>query len=159
MAEAISGNTRVAVTLTSTDTEGAANQTGKVSESIRTTYANGTADGQIDRCAAPEDTLAPATPVSFNLEDGSMTGPLGDAQDFDKLDVLHIENKVDTNPLEVSGNLLGLGTDSLVLPPGGVLHIEYGGEGLAVVGTSADTITLESTLGTDYKLVVAGRSA
>lgn len=158
MAEEISGDSRVVLNVSSTDTEGVASQTASIAISQSGSYANGTSNGQVDTGYSADGTLGAGGTLTIDLDGGSLTGPLGDAQTFADVQAVYVENN-GSGDLTISGDFLGLTTDSLSVPAGGYHFLGFGTAGKAVVASTADQIVLTSTAGTDYKLVVVGRSA
>lgn len=159
MAETISAKTRFAISVTSTDTSGAATQTATVPINESETLSNGTSAGEVDTAYAPQGTLAPAGSLSIDLDSGSLTGPLLDVQTFAEVQTIYVENTGSTNSMTISGDFLGLSTDTLTIEPGGKLMYDFGDAGRAVTASTADNITIASTGGTTYRLVIVGRSA
>lgn len=159
MAEVISGSNRINISVLSSDTNGAAVQNSTVTENEATSWANGTSAGEIDTCYAPAGTIAPAGSVAVDLDAGVVLGPSGDVQTFAEVQCIYLKNEGATNTLTISGDFLGLTTDEETVEPGGVYMMDFGTAGKAVVASSADNITVASTGGTTYTMVIVGRSA
>jgi hypothetical protein len=158
MAEEISGSSRLVLKISSSDTAGVASQSATVTVDEDSSYANGTSAGKADTAYTADGTISEAGSTTIDLDGGSLTGPLGDAQTFAEVQALYVEND-GTGDLTISGDFLDLSTDSLAIPAGGKMLLECGTAGQAVTASTADEITLASTAGTSYRLAIIGRSA
>lgn len=157
MPETISGRSRLRISVASAGTNELASQSASITRDIRLTFPNGTDDDDIDSSFSDEGTLEAATPISYDLDAGALDGPLGTEQTFAEVVQILVRNTGDTNDMEVKGNFLG--DEIRTIPPGGLEYLYFGPDGDGVTAATKDTITIESTLGTDYEVLVTGRSA
>jgi hypothetical protein len=107
-------------------------------------------------------TLAAATPVDIDLDGASIKDLNGDAVTFDVIDLAIIKNTGLTNAIDkISGDFLGFTTTNpdYIEPStadyAGIRVFGFGA-GRSVVATTNDVITLESTTGTTYSIVLVG---
>jgi len=158
MAEVVSGKSRKRMSFTITETEEGVDKVATVTINEAVTSANGTDAGDVDLLYRDQGTLSAETPVDFDLDSG-LASPLGDSQTFVEVVEIYVENTGATNDMDIKGDFLGLSTDHVNVPPGGHHLFYFGTVGEAVTATDKDVITLESTSGTTYDLIITGRSA
>lgn len=154
---AYSANLQFKTISSNSKTAGVGTNTGNITENIQVTIAEGTGAGQGDASYSFTETLAPAGSTDFDLDDSTSVGNIfGDDTAYAKINSLMIQNTGDTNALTVSGDFLGLSTDSETVEPGGIYFRYFGTAARTVVATTADVVTVASTGGTTYKLTLTG---
>ena len=140
----LSNNIRINISLTLTGTSGAARLKGKIGETVATTLAGTDA----------VYSYSGNTAQSFDLADGTLDGPLGDAVTFDDVQLIYLYNKSETNTLTLGG-----GTDDITVLSGG-LSVPAGGVAILIagyaVGEGVDQITVSGTTTDGYDLIVIG---
>jgi hypothetical protein len=125
-------------------------------------YTAGTNAGMIDVAYMGRQSVPNGAPVSLDLSGGGLKTPLGNTATFARVAVLAVHNR-STNTVTLTGNFLttSFGASfSMPLTAGGrFIYDNPSATGLAVTNSTADTITLTSSAGTnDVDVAVAGRS-
>jgi len=158
MAETVTGSVVMRMLGTSIGSAGGAALSAILTQEVEEVFATGTGDDQVDVLWTRSGTLGASGSDSFDLEDGTEDQPLGTAAEFDELLLLLVRN-TGAGDLELAGNLLGFSSEGLPVEPGGFALIYMGTAGRAVTASTADTLGLSSTAGTDYVISGLGRSA
>jgi hypothetical protein len=125
--------------------------------SFSKTLAAGSGASQIDFVMTADGTIGAGSSVTWDLDDGTAIKDLFENLGaFATVKKIIVENTGTTNALTISGDFCGISTQTISLPAGGIFLWYFGASGKAVTTTTADEITLASTSGTNYEIVVEG---
>ena len=120
-------------------------------------YAAGSGNQQINVGATYKETLAPAGSTDHTLSDGSLKTNLKEDATFTTVQYFYCQNNDTTNSITISGNFFGISTEDIEIKAGGCVLLCYGilgGE--TVTGSTKDTITIASTGGAEYEMIIGG---
>lgn len=125
-------------------------------------YASGTSAGRIDLPYAKRITVASGSPISLDLSGGTMKTLLGDAANYARVGTLAFYNN-GSNTVTLTGNFLtssfGASFSMPLAPNSRFVYDNPSSTGLVVTNSTADTITLTASAGSnDVDVVVGGRS-
>jgi len=133
--------------------------TASLTETITRSLTTGTGSGQIDCIMTDDNTLGASGSQDYDLDGASIVNMFNESVTFDKVKGIMVYNDGSTNTLTVAGDYLGLSTDTVTVPAGGVFWLDLGAAGIDVTATTADVVTIASTSGTDYRIVIYGVAA